>query len=199
MKSTLITTNKRGFTIIETMVVLIVASLIMSIVFIAIPQLQKNQRNHARRQDIRSLIFAVQDCVIANRFASRCRDTSRIRLDPDESFSVFEDYAVSQGGGGGAGGVCGSDSPPVYTAQALKNGGPARSVNNVCDNMPIIWIGKKCEDQVVSAGGIEDSNDAVGFAINFPIEGGKNALTQFLSGYDLIASCMDSTFNNRKG
>jgi prepilin-type N-terminal cleavage/methylation domain-containing protein len=38
-----------GFTIIEVMIVLAVAGLIMAIVLIAIPQLQRNQRNSARR------------------------------------------------------------------------------------------------------------------------------------------------------
>lgn len=38
-----------GFTIIEVMIVLAVAGLIMAIVLVAIPQLQRNQRNSARR------------------------------------------------------------------------------------------------------------------------------------------------------
>lgn len=38
-----------GFTIIEVMIVLAVAGLIMAIVLVAIPQLQRSQRNSARR------------------------------------------------------------------------------------------------------------------------------------------------------
>jgi prepilin-type N-terminal cleavage/methylation domain-containing protein len=44
--------NKRkasGFTIIEVMIVLAIAGLIMVIVFIAVPQLQRNQRDNARQ------------------------------------------------------------------------------------------------------------------------------------------------------
>ncbi len=41
-----------GFTIIEVLIVLAVAGLIMAIVLIAIPQLQRNQRNTARREII---------------------------------------------------------------------------------------------------------------------------------------------------
>lgn len=44
-----------GFTIIEVMIVLAVAGLIMAIVLIAIPQLQRNQRNTARRDVINRL------------------------------------------------------------------------------------------------------------------------------------------------
>lgn len=40
---------KKGFTIIEVMIVLAIAGLIMLIVLIAIPQLQRNQRNTARK------------------------------------------------------------------------------------------------------------------------------------------------------
>src|SRR3989344_5779049 len=39
----------RGFTIIEVMIVLAIAGLIMVIVFLAIPQLQRNQRDNARQ------------------------------------------------------------------------------------------------------------------------------------------------------
>lgn len=41
--------GQRGFTIIEVMIVLAIAGLIMVVVLVAIPQLQKNQRNEARR------------------------------------------------------------------------------------------------------------------------------------------------------
>jgi prepilin-type N-terminal cleavage/methylation domain-containing protein len=48
MKSILNKTYK-GFTIIEVMIVLAIAGLIMVIVFFAIPQLQRNQRDNARQ------------------------------------------------------------------------------------------------------------------------------------------------------
>lgn len=38
-----------GFTIIEVMIVLAIAGLIMVVVLVAVPQLQRNQRNEARR------------------------------------------------------------------------------------------------------------------------------------------------------
>lgn len=40
----------QGFTIIEVMIVLAIAGLILVVVLIAIPQLQRNQRNSARQQ-----------------------------------------------------------------------------------------------------------------------------------------------------
>jgi len=47
MKNVLNRTYK-GFTIIEVMIVLAIAGLIMVVVFLAIPQLQRSQRNNAR-------------------------------------------------------------------------------------------------------------------------------------------------------
>lgn len=41
--------DEQGFTIIEVLIVLAIAGLILLIVLIAVPQLQKNQRNEARR------------------------------------------------------------------------------------------------------------------------------------------------------
>jgi prepilin-type N-terminal cleavage/methylation domain-containing protein len=41
--------TEKGFTIIEVMIVLAIAGLILVVVLIAVPQLQRNQRNEARR------------------------------------------------------------------------------------------------------------------------------------------------------
>jgi prepilin-type N-terminal cleavage/methylation domain-containing protein len=49
MKNLLKTKKAEGFTIIEVMIVLAIAGLIMVIVFIAVPQLQRNQRDNARQ------------------------------------------------------------------------------------------------------------------------------------------------------
>ncbi|MCA9348586.1 prepilin-type N-terminal cleavage/methylation domain-containing protein [Candidatus Saccharibacteria bacterium] len=43
--------NKEGFTIIEVMIVLAIAGLIILIVFLAVPALQRNSRNTQRRND----------------------------------------------------------------------------------------------------------------------------------------------------
>jgi len=50
----------KGFTIIEVVLVLAIAGLIFLLIFLALPALQRNQRDQARRQDIGRLISAVQ-------------------------------------------------------------------------------------------------------------------------------------------
>lgn len=56
---------KEGFTIIEVMIVLAIAGLIMIIVFLAIPQLQRSQRN-TRRKDALNRIKTELDNYAAN-------------------------------------------------------------------------------------------------------------------------------------
>lgn len=55
MKNLLKTKRTSGFTIIEVMIVLAIAGLIMVIVFIAVPQLQRNQRDNTRQNTVNRL------------------------------------------------------------------------------------------------------------------------------------------------
>jgi prepilin-type N-terminal cleavage/methylation domain-containing protein len=49
MFKNLLKKTQKGFTIIEVMIVLAIAGLILVVVLIAVPQLQRNQRNNARQ------------------------------------------------------------------------------------------------------------------------------------------------------
>jgi prepilin-type N-terminal cleavage/methylation domain-containing protein len=61
-----LTKDNRGFTIIEVLIVLAIAGLIMLIVFLAVPALQRNSRNNARNSDASRIAAAVTECM-ANR------------------------------------------------------------------------------------------------------------------------------------
>ena len=50
----------KGFTIIEVVLVLAIAGLIFLTVFLALPALQKSQRDNARRQDVGNVVAALQ-------------------------------------------------------------------------------------------------------------------------------------------
>ena len=60
------TNNKKGFTIIEVVLVLAIAGLIFLMVFIALPALQRSQRNTRRRSDMARILSAVTDYQAAN-------------------------------------------------------------------------------------------------------------------------------------
>lgn len=55
-----------GFTIIEVMIVLAIAGLIMLIVFLAVPALQRNARNTQRRNDAGHLSALISEYVANN-------------------------------------------------------------------------------------------------------------------------------------
>lgn len=55
-----------GFTIIEVLIVLAIAGLILLIVFLAVPALQRNSRNTQRNNEASRVSSAVTDCL-ANR------------------------------------------------------------------------------------------------------------------------------------
>ena len=55
------TKNKKGFTIIEVVLVLAIAGLIFLMVFIALPALQRGQRNTQREDDISRFLTAAND------------------------------------------------------------------------------------------------------------------------------------------
>ncbi|MDZ7786540.1 MAG: type II secretion system protein [Candidatus Saccharibacteria bacterium] len=59
--------NKDGFTIIEVLIVLAIAGLIMLIVFLAVPALQRNSRNTQRRNDVSAVLGAFSEYTNNNR------------------------------------------------------------------------------------------------------------------------------------
>lgn len=55
--------KQQGFTIIEVLIVLAIAGLIMLIVFLAVPALQRNARNTQRKNDVAGTLGAVAEYV----------------------------------------------------------------------------------------------------------------------------------------
>lgn len=58
--------SKKGFTIIEVVLVLAIAGLIFLMVFIALPALQRSQRNTQRRDDYSMLVTQVNSYMASN-------------------------------------------------------------------------------------------------------------------------------------
>ncbi len=59
--------NKKGFTIIEVVLVLAIAALIFLMVFIALPALQRNQRDTQRRSDLSRITSQIEQYRTNNR------------------------------------------------------------------------------------------------------------------------------------
>ncbi len=58
--------NQNGFTIIEVMIVLAIAGLIMLIVFLAVPALQRTARNTQRKNDTGNIASAISNWISNN-------------------------------------------------------------------------------------------------------------------------------------
>jgi prepilin-type N-terminal cleavage/methylation domain-containing protein len=58
--------DQKGFTIIEVLIVLAIAGLILLIVFLAVPALQRNSRNTAIKNDVQNVIGGVSEFQNAN-------------------------------------------------------------------------------------------------------------------------------------
>lgn len=58
--------NNKGFTIIEVLIVLAIAGLIMLVVFLAVPALQRNARNTQRKSDVSAMLAAVNEYTANN-------------------------------------------------------------------------------------------------------------------------------------
>src|ERR1700691_6036830 len=66
MLSKLKKSDTKGFTIIEVMIVLAIAGLILLIVFLAVPALQRNARNTDRKNDAGRIASAVANFITNN-------------------------------------------------------------------------------------------------------------------------------------
>lgn len=64
-----------GFTIIEVMIVLVIAAAIILIVFLAVPALQRNSRNNARKSDASRVFSSAQEWrTLNNNTLPHCND-----------------------------------------------------------------------------------------------------------------------------
>ena len=79
--------NQKGFSIIEVLIVLAIAGLIMLIVFLAVPALQRNARNQGRQSDASKFAAAVNQCLANNNGRTDNCDTianNEVRFDLNE-------------------------------------------------------------------------------------------------------------------
>ncbi len=85
--------QQKGFTIIEVVLVLAIAALIFLMVFIALPALQRNQRDTARKNDASAVAAALNNYRSQNRGSFTGIDSGKLqeyidRLDQYEKDSV---------------------------------------------------------------------------------------------------------------
>lgn len=148
------TTNKKGFTIIEVVLVLAIAGLIFLMVFIALPALQRSQRDTQRRHDMDRVLAQVTNFMTNN----------RNRVPADEDFNkngrFYTGYMKSSGD---------DFRDPNGTDYEFKIG-PIDSTKEYKDlrNMIYYTTGKTCEGEKLTT----ESKGASKIAFQMALEGG---------------------------
>jgi prepilin-type N-terminal cleavage/methylation domain-containing protein len=167
--------NKKGFTIIEVVLVLAIAGLIFLMVFIALPALQRSQRNTRRRQDMARIVSAVNDYQANNN--GKLPDFG----DADEFVMRYIDSACKDSDGDFDASLCGDQfrDPDGTTYgfkqntddyEKLSGGKYGWEISGLNFTHSIIaFDGAKCGD---SEGIIEVDSGNNMFALAYVLEGG---------------------------
>lgn len=109
--------DARGFTIIEVLIVLAIAGLIMLIVFLAVPALQRNNRNTQRRSDAAHLSGLIGEFITNNNGAAPTAfgtGAGELNLASENFTLLSKPTAVT-------GGYTAPNSPALDTAYVFSN------------------------------------------------------------------------------
>ena len=160
------TKSNKGFTIIEVVLVLAIAGLIFLMVFIALPALQRNQRDQARKGDVSLVATAVTNYTSNNR--GKFPETSALRNSlgaPEGSENGSTEFA---------------ELSTNINSVAVHNSTTGAVEGTVEDGAIMVYKGRKCG--TVSANGSFSltSGTARQFAVVTRLEGSNN--TAFCEG-----------------
>lgn len=130
--------TSKGFTIIEVVLVLAIAGLIFLMVFIALPALQRSQRDSARKSEVGTVASAIQSYMSnnRNRIPSAANIAQYVSGNSDNSSKSLESgtQVIVRAT---------SYSAPV-TPTADINGGATETNNVLYVDQIKIWFGYKC-------------------------------------------------------
>lgn len=132
MKNTIQKKKQEGFTIIEVLIVLAIAGLIILIVFLAVPALQRNSRNTQRKNDVSNILGAVSEFNSNNN--GKIPTTASV-ITPNAKLSFFDSANVTTRCVQAVSATAGSSA---CTATAY-------AATQVDDNAMGVYIGVKCD------------------------------------------------------
>lgn len=163
--------QRKGFTLIEVMLVLAIAGLIFLMIFIALPALQRQSRDAQRREDFSQLASAIKKFQENNRGAipSGLGDASRGSSSGTTWSGFYHDYLkegfIDPSGGNYVFHVveCGE----TEVDKACKSGTNLRSATFPNDFKIYIVTGASCDGEIARA-----SANPRRLAIEYKLEGG---------------------------
>lgn len=129
--------KEKGFTIIEVVLVLAIAGLIFLMVFIALPALQRNQRDAARKSEVSTVLASITTYQSNNRGQSPTDDAS--------TFGKYLDSTVTSVGGT----ITLASGTTVTRFTGTISG--ATTVSGITQDNIVFVVGAKCDtdDKVV--------------------------------------------------
>jgi prepilin-type N-terminal cleavage/methylation domain-containing protein len=140
-------TNKKGFTIIEVVLVLAIAGLIFLMVFIALPALQRSQRNTQREDDIARFLTAVNDYQTYNSGKTPFGTTSSLQTNFTQFVKRYIDENVSESKTSGStcaqNKTCPQFTDPdgtMYKFEAVKQSDVENKLKNVTDVNHTVYV-----------------------------------------------------------
>ena len=149
------TKDQKGFTIIEVVLVLAIAGLIFLMVFIALPALQRNQRDTQRTNDLSRAVTALQSYQSRNR--------NKLPGDDNKAWDAFATDYLRVNGDSFA-----DPSEGDYVFSVTDKNDPPKEVGNTIN----VHLGATCEgEKVIDAG-------ARKVAFTLKLEGGGVACSQ---------------------
>lgn len=116
--------KSEGFTIIEVLIVLAIAGLVMLIVFLAVPALQRNSRNTSRSNDASRIAAAVSECMSS-------RNNTVTSCDAPNDYNVGTLSQLTLPGGATAG----------TSTSAVAATAPTTASSTTVAN---VWFGRVC-------------------------------------------------------
>ena len=136
-----------GFTIIEVALVLAIAALIFLVVFLAVPALQRNQRDDARKRDVSNVVEAVTSYT-ANKNAAPgagvpWKSGAAVAAEPLSTYlsnlSGNVDYVVVSNAGA-------TTFSGTQAATPAATGGTSTAPSVPMINAIVVYTGTKCND-----------------------------------------------------
>jgi prepilin-type N-terminal cleavage/methylation domain-containing protein len=128
--------NQSGFTIIEVMIVLAIAGLILVVVLIAVPQLQRNQRNSSRTADATRTAASVSN-IIANKKGVAFAATDLTTL--NEDLGSLSQYTAAQVTFGNAASVTNPSSIVIRSGAKCDPSGNGTAIANAGRTFVVLY------------------------------------------------------------
>ena len=140
--------TKKGFTIIEVLIVLAIAGLILLIVFLAVPALQRNSRNTQRTEDASRILGAAQEVINNNNGQTTAVTAANV--------------------------TAAAGNLAFYTGSYLTvTAGPAVVTNSTTKDTMVLYKAAKCSSMTNGMGAVSDGPTSRKMALTFSVETGN--------------------------